>query len=90
LETLAQQAWLQRDLGRPLALVRTEAAAGSCLEFVDGGATAAATHPSGMTHSSLLTLINRTGGNKARVARNLGVSRVTLYRWLQQLDQGAM
>ncbi len=88
LEALAQQAWLQRDLGRPLALTRVEAATGVRLEFMDEALTETAGHPSGMTHASLTSLIARTGGNKARVARNLGVSRVTLYRWLRQLDTG--
>ena len=41
-----------------------------------------------MTWSSLNELIERCGGNKAKVARNLGVSRITLYRWLKQLDPG--
>ena len=39
-----------------------------------------------MTWSSLNAMIQRAGGNKARVARNLGISRITLYRWLKQLD----
>jgi len=88
LEAVAQQAWLQRDQGRPLALSRIKAAAGARLEFPDEAANQTGAHPSGMTHASLVSLIRRTGGNKARVARNLGVSRVTLYRWLQQLDPG--
>ncbi len=87
LEAVAQQVWLQRDTGRPLALVQVESAEGTSLEFQDL-ATVGGGHPSGMTHASLISLIARTGGNKARVARNLGVSRVTLYRWLQQLDPG--
>jgi len=89
LETLAQQAWLQRDLGHPQALASVETPDGTTLELQElVGAAAGSTHPSGMTHDSLTALIRRSGGNKARVARNLGVSRVTLYRWLQQLDTG--
>lgn len=89
LEAVAQQAWLQRDLGRPLVLANVKAPAGARLEFQDmAEANGVVAHPSGMTHSSLTSLIKRTGGNKARAARNLGVSRVTLYRWLRQLDPG--
>lgn len=87
LEAIAQQAWLQRDMGRPLTLVKAKTASGTRLEFQDGTPNA---HPSGMTYASLTSLIQRTGGNKARVARNLGVSRMTLYRWLRQLDSGAV
>jgi len=87
LEAIAQQAWLQRDLGQPLTLAPVDSASGPRLEFQDGTPTG---HPSGMTHASLTALIARTGGNKARVARNLGVSRMTLYRWLRQLDSGAV
>ncbi len=90
LEAVAQQAWLQRDLGRPLALARVESAAGARLEFPERAAADTAGHPSGMTFASLTSLIDRTGGNKARVARNLGVSRVTLYRWLRQLHTEAV
>jgi len=91
LEAVAQQAWLQRDLGRPLALTQVTAAKGARLEFLEvAEANGALAHPSGMTHTSLTSLIQRTGGNKARAARNLGVSRVTLYRWLRQLDPGTV
>ncbi len=90
LEAVAQQAWLQRDLGRPLALASVRTPNGARLEFQDvAAANGLQAHPSGMTHSALTLLIKRTGGNKARAARNLGVSRVTLYRWLRQLDPGA-
>ena len=93
LELVAQKAWLNRDLGRPRLLRRIESAAGSRLEFQEEypvmgspqdrkGTTG---HPSGMTLGSLNTLIKRAGGNKAQVARNLGISRMTLYRWLGQL-----
>ncbi len=87
LEAVAQQAWLQRDLGRPMALKKVESAERAGLEFQESAPSRDANHhPSGMTFASLTALIERTGGNKARVARNLGVSRVTLYRWLRQLD----
>ncbi len=90
LEALAQQAWLQRDLGRPLGLARADSSAGGGLELREvAGRAPQSPHPSGMTHETLQAMIRRTGGNKARVARNLGVSRVTLYRWLRQLDAGA-
>ncbi len=62
---------------------------GDRLEFVSLDGAPETGHPSGMTYNSLTSLISRTGGNKARVARNLGVSRVTIYRWLRQLDPGA-
>ena len=115
IEAVAQQAWLSRNLGRPVSLHRVEGPAGPFLELVDQveqtrPALAAAKtsgsrsrplaprspappgrqgrtgHPSGMTWSSLNAMIQRAGGNKARVARNLGISRITLYRWLKQLD----
>ena len=90
LEAVAQQAWLQRDLGRPVALSQVDTARGARLEIPESSGVAAANHPSGMTREALASLIARTGGNKARVARNLGVSRVTLYRWLRQLDSRAV
>jgi len=97
LELVAQQAWLNRDLGRPRLLRRIESAAGSRLEFQADQPAPGATlgrneptgHPSGMTLGSLEMLITRTGGNKAQVARNLGISRMTLYRWLAQLEAEA-
>lgn len=100
LEAVAQQAWLNRDLGRPVTLRLMDGAAGKTLAFqesvgtnrksmVVGGLPTAAGpngHPSGMTWSSLNSLIDRAGGNKTQVAKNLGISRITLYRWLDQLS----
>jgi|GEM_PF-844585 len=106
LESIAHQAWLNRDLGRPVVLRRSSGPAGPMLEFHEGAVQAKARaaaagadadteeapkpgvngHPSGMTWTSLNSLIDMAGGNKARVARNLGISRITLYRWLKQLD----
>lgn len=88
LECLAQEAWLQRDLGHPLSLTRVEDAGGFRLALKTPDGESQAVHPSGMTLDTLTGLIRRTGGNKSRVARNLGVSRVTLYRWLRQLEAG--
>ncbi|MBU8871002.1 MAG: sigma 54-interacting transcriptional regulator [Gemmatimonadales bacterium] len=93
LESIAQRAWLNRKLGRAVALQIDTGSAGSILEFAGDDPGPAGPghfippkrHPSGMTWSSLNSLIVRTGGNKARTARNLGVSRITLYRWLKQL-----
>lgn len=91
LESVAQRAWLNRNLGRPVALRQVGAPSGTVLEFIEECPTGeqqgenAGPHPSGMTWASLNTLIRRAGGNKARAARNLGVSRITLYRWLKQL-----
>lgn len=101
-EAIAQRAWLNRNLGRPVRLRLRQGPRGADLDFVEEGADFRpaqttpsgrhypAGHQSGMTWSSLNTLIERAGGNKARVARNLGVSRITLYRWLKQMDPGAM
>ena len=93
LESIAQRAWLNRNLGRTIALCKVEGPAGAVLEFTEedrpapdpDGSTVCRRHPSGMTWSSLNSLIRKTGGNKARAARNLGISRITLYRWLKQL-----
>lgn len=88
-EAIAHQAWLNRDLGRPVRLRRREAAGGGTLDLEEaeiGSGGEADGHQSGMTWTSLNALIERAGGNKARVARNLGISRITLYRWLKQLD----
>ncbi len=89
LEALAQQIWVNRQQGRPCRLRLRDTAHGRLLELVEGPRRAGSgrgDHPSGMTWNSLVALIERAGGNKARVARNLGISRVTLYRWLDQLN----
>jgi DNA-binding NtrC family response regulator len=93
LEAIAQRAWLNRNLGRPIVLRQIPGPSGQVLEFAEedeqpNGATtgeAPIRHSSGMTWASLNSLISKAGGNKARAARNLGVSRITLYRWLKQL-----
>lgn len=93
LEAIAQRAWLNRNLGRPVVLRQITGPAGRILEFAEDAdvnrITAAGEtplrHSSGMTWTSLNSLIRKAGGNKARAARNLGVSRITLYRWLKQL-----
>jgi DNA-binding NtrC family response regulator/tetratricopeptide (TPR) repeat protein len=98
-EAIAQQAWVNRNLGRPVVLRRVEGPMGASLEFGTeremSGATAAghamaeqtrrSSHPSGMTWSALMALIERADGNKSKVAKHLGISRITLYRWLEQL-----
>ncbi len=96
LESVAQRAWLNRDLGRSVRLRRISGSAGSALEFIfpdnpqpSAGAKVDKQPDGGMTWSSLNTLISRAGGNKSHVARNLGISRVTLYRWLDRLDPNA-
>lgn len=91
LESIAQRAWLNRNLGRPIVLRQVPGPAGAVLEFVEEGAEpepddVPRRHPSGMTWSSLNAMVRRAGGNKARAARNLGISRITLYRWLKQLQ----
>lgn len=94
LESIAQRAWLNRDLGQALQLRRLKGKNGSFeLEFffpdrpkTPSGAKVEQNPAGGMTWSSLNNLIDRAGGNKSHVARNLGISRVTLYRWLDRLD----
>ena len=100
-EAIAQQAWMNRNLGRPVVLRRVEGPLQATLEFTGdaaavnngssrslGGQTSRKSHPSGMTWSALMALIERAGGNKSKVARHLGISRITLYRWLDQLQPG--
>ncbi len=93
LESVAHRAWLNRDLGRSVRLRRVKGKAGSALEFIfpenpqpQSSAKLDRQPDSGMTWSSLNTLIDRAGGNKSHVARSLGISRVTIYRWLDRLD----
>ncbi len=95
LESVAQRAWLNRDLGQSVRLRRVKGKVGVALEFLlpegsanTGSATVDKQPVGGMTWSSLNSLINRAGGNKSHVARNLGISRVTLYRWLDRLQPG--
>lgn len=99
-EAIAQQAWVNRNLGRPVVLRRVEGPVYSTLEFSDqvetqpastasiGDQVEKTSHPSGMTWSALMALIERADGNKSKVARHLGISRITLYRWLDQLQPG--
>ncbi len=93
LEAVAQQIWLSRDLGKAFRLRRRQTAAGGTLELLEDHAatdkTGLVDHHSGMTWTSLNALIERAGGNKAKVARNLGISRITLYRWLDQMNPGS-
>ncbi len=93
LESVAQRGWLNRDMGQSLRLRRIESKAGAALEFMlptrspESSSATVEKHPiGGMTWNSLNTLINRAGGNKSHVARSLGISRVTLYRWLDRLQ----
>ncbi len=93
LEAVAQQIWLSRDLGKSFRLRRRRTAEGGTLELIEEHAATdkagLVDHHSGMTWTSLNALIERAGGNKAKVARNLGISRITLYRWLDQLNPGS-
>ncbi len=89
LEAVAQQAWFLRDQGRALHVRRRPTPAGDLLEFEESADDDATGHPSGLNWDTLSSLIDRAGGNKARTARNLGVSRMTLYRWLKELDPEA-
>ena len=98
-EAIAQQAWMNRNLGRPVVLRRVEGPLGAALEFgpQDGPTDQVlanpelarqmtrSSHPSGMTWSALMALIEKADGNKSKVAKHLGISRITLYRWLDQL-----
>ncbi len=88
-EAVAQRTWLARNQGRIVCARLKGGPQGDRLDISDGGIAVEGVrtaHPSGMTWASLNALIDRSGGNKARVARNLGISRITLYRWLKQLD----
>lgn len=93
LESVAQRAWLNRDLDRSVRLRRVPGKTGTALEFVfpdnqqqAAGAKVTQQPEDEMTWASLNSLIDRAGGNKSHVARNLGISRVTIYRWLDRLD----
>jgi DNA-binding NtrC family response regulator len=100
-EAIAQQAWMNRNLGRPVVLRRVEGPISATLEFTSDSESKPSapaprmeeqvnrpSHPSGMTWSALMALIERADGNKSKVARHLGISRITLYRWLDQLEPG--
>lgn len=84
---LAQRIWLARHPGQIVRLTKLRTAAGIRLDVA--ASEPAPGHPSGLTHAGLTALIARAQGNKSRTARNLGVSRVTLYRWLRQLEGGS-
>ena len=89
LEAVAQQGWLQRSLGEPRLVVRRRRGDLTELAVLASGEEAAiqsAGGRSGLTWETLSGMIARAGGNKTRVARQLGVSRATLYRWLGNLE----
>ena len=90
LEAVAQQGWLQRSLGEPRVLVRNRNGERSELVVMNtvGQSAQNPVGGAGLNWETLSGMIARAGGNKSRVARQLGVSRATLYRWLGQLEPG--
>jgi DNA-binding NtrC family response regulator len=84
LEAVAQQAWLCRRQGQAIRLRRDET--DGCLVSEQDLAADGAVRGQRMNGTTLQTLLTRAGGNKTRAARQLGVSRMTLYRWLRQAD----